>query len=848
MSFQLPPKPNVDQNLNYSQGASTTSQAPPQQWNNNSTSAPYQQQRSASSVSDHREYSVASVNQVQQTPRQSVELGSEGHRQTPQTPASTTASTQALLRRASQASVAAEFAESKGSSRASTPYGRYGLTSDQINSHFKAEDEEELEEGETSEEEQQFFWDFKKIFIEPAAIEVVALAQPLSVNYSSKSSPVPLIQAWTTKVPSVSRYARKDNEKEFVRSIRDAPQWSYLQEDPAFSDIILDGATIPFDELVDWIPVHHGTAIPDEQEQDQPADLTRKRSRSDFHGDDQDDVDSQIKLEAEVEVNSPPNKRQKKRRLHKVKEEPITMTPMNVDTRDGTPCLAAVDTDDAWAPSPGETSPMDPTEALLASLGVSGSPKPVKEDSLPPYMPQPEDMERETSQASVRSQSRTKTPNGQRGEGLPLNDGYPNGQSYSQQAAPQYAPPNLSAANAQPLNGPATNNQYGPPNQAPANGQQQFNGSIAHNQYESPTNLSYSNGPPPNPAQINPQYGPPANMQQPNNQYSSATPTHYGPPTNTPYGNRQPNAFVPGPPQYGPPQNAPYNNGPSSGGPPNYPQYGPPTSAPYSAPQYGAPQSQPYANGPPASYAQGPAQYGPPQNQPYGAQNPGPYGSNTQMSPTQYGPPQQSAYGPNSYPQQVNTQPAPYVNAQQPNPQYQNAQQPSLQYQNGPQQNDQYQNGPPQQPVSNHGPPNYGPPRQDSGYMSARGSYSNGTGPKELIQENAHNNTQYSQEPQQAQPSQHMDVDQREINPSQTQGNMDGVVENSEPGTPLSPTSAEILGKLNTHANGQGSSPLSPTSAEILGKLSRASGNAKKLRRPAPVVEAAYGYVFNHMG
>jgi hypothetical protein len=28
---------------------------------------------------------------------------------------------------------------------------------------------------------------------------------------------------------------------------------------------------------------------------------------------------------------------------------------------------------------------MDPTEALLASLGVSGSPKPVKQESLPPY-------------------------------------------------------------------------------------------------------------------------------------------------------------------------------------------------------------------------------------------------------------------------------------------------------------------------------------------------------------------------------------------------------------------------------------------------------------------------------
>lgn len=734
--------------------------------------------------------------------------------------------------------------------------------------------EQEAEEGEVQEgdesddEEERFSWELEVMFREPPKLETVALAQPLSAGF--ESTPVPLVQAWSTNVPSISRYARKDNLKEFVRSVRSAPQWSYLQEDPAFAEITDEGDPIPLSELAAWMDIHHGRAIVVEEAENES--ISRKRARPDGENAEQDDeqenVDQQIALEVATEEQGkePPSKRQKNEEtdgLDEMMRSPGGRTPTYlISNRGGTPCLAT--TDDAWAPQPGEcaTSPGDPTENLLASLGVTGDAKPVAQESLPPYMPK-----EEQDRSAHSSQTQTPVVTQQSTQGPPANTSGPG--AYNQY--PQTNAPPITS-------GPPNTQQYSPPNNqqygSPANGQY-GNGNMA--------NPPYGQGPPANNSQGPPQYGPPVNTPQGPPQYGAPAnnqgPPQYAPPMNAPYGNGPPQNMT-GPPQYGPPVNVPYGSVPPNSypqvppqgppqGPPQwgpqrnpsfgsapqypapqqYPQYGPLQNAPYNNAPYGPPASQ-YGTVPPVQYPQGPPQYNQARQPSYGAGPPmqGQYGPVAQTSPTQYGPPQNMPYGAPSYPNQPQYQPGPpvtgYGNVPQNNTQYPSMP-PNQQMPPNPNMPPNHQmssnpNMPPQQNM----PPNqqqYGnvPPRQDSGYVSARGSYSAGSGP------NGYGNQAGPQDPTlpvQGQPFsdatnrqaagvnvQEPGNEQKNENSANSHETASNETADSSPGTPLSPTSAEILGKLVRKPK----------------KGKTASGQERALvrkvkKRPQPVVAEAY--------
>ena len=889
-------------------------QAPTPQWNAQPVARqPYQQSRRSGSF-QQREFSATPS---QHSQSQQLDYGSEAPKQAPQTPASNHGIIQQGQHQGFQNSPATVLAELKAASAASPPTpnnqqgpqmglvhkdsthdpaASEGKSSEAISSETNAP---EREEGEISaelesdsptpeDEDEQFGWDYRYIFQEAERKETVALAQPLSTNH--KSTPVPLVQAWSIHVPSISRYARKDNLREFVRSIRNAPQWSFLQEDPGFSDEPLDGPLIPLSEVPAWTAERHRMQAGSELEQglelDNDGDLgNRKRPRSEEpeegQVDEQDDIDNQLALVAsEIEAEEPRVKRQKNEedqgQLDEVMGTATVNTPVLTNGRAGTPCLQT--DDDAWAPEEGEraASPMDPTEALLASLGVSGSAKPIKQEALPPYSgvsdegnPSPS---AQLSQVAVDVQQNQQHPN--------------------------VPPPNVAQVSGEPINAihsntPQRNAQWNTPANTPQDkpqwsiaintpqGQPQWNPAANtprdQPQWGPPTNAHYGN----NPSTIT--QGPP-----PNAQYDPSANLH-GPPANVPYGNGPP-AGLPGPPanqpfpngQYGPPTNPSYGNGPQSYAAPTNPQYGPPANVLYGAPNsypqgppqpygpprtpsygnaplYNAPQPYPQQYGPPVNFQQGPLQYnqpptsygppnppqGPPQGPPqYSLQRapssgngpliPSPYGAPAQSSPVQYGPPQNVSYNayPNALQQFSSSDPhGPYANGSQGNPSYPNA--PSS-----------------VQPLFGNVPP----ARQDSGYASARGSYSNGSGPAEFALQNgpqvpapsaAQNGpncpAQGFGKPQnqtEAQietiPPQQSD---RRINSEQSIGdittNSTGMNSNEEegtPGTPLSPTSAEILGKLvRKNSSGDGS------------RQKNEAG--RKIKRPQPVVADAYRFV-----
>jgi hypothetical protein len=893
-------------------GYSSTYQAPPKsfssqsQWhgtsNANRANHPRQQRSNSGYKRDFSnnpsQQSQRQPSQQYQQPFQALDYGSEGptqSQQIPQTPISNNGSAhQGPAQSQNVSSLNAEAAsvqstphvvDESGTVIEANAVKQDPLSSSEIQGNF-IEQEEKPEEGEIGPEddvEEEFQWDFEHAFEEIKPKETVALAQPLSASF--KSTPVPLIQAWSIKVPSISRYARKDNLNEYVRPIRSSPQWSYLQEDPAFSDADLEGELIPFDDVPAWMAARHG--ITSSYEAEDEWEMSRKHPRDENEENLQDEeyyIDDQNPHEVaeEPEVEGPRTKRQKQEDSKQVDGEEVMeearseSTPETLvviaNARGGTPCLANVE-DEAWAPEPGEraTSPPDPTEALLASLGVSGDAKPVKQNSLPPYMAgveeNPSPRSGPASHTPIASQSSTTFPPAdiQPNNDTPMNNDYPTANDPPPNQSQQMT--NGSSMNAPPMNVPPMSGQ--PMNQGPpGNATQVSTDYLQQGQPPAsygppvvtgygnghPMQAPYQNGPLVNPAYPpNPQYGSPTN-----NGYGNGPPyaqPPYGPPSNIPYTNGPPNNYSQGPPQYGPPRNPSYGSAPPYNGPPQpgYNQFGAPApyhNASYSQPQYGPPAIQQYGSAPPVNYHQAP-QYGQPRNASHGnaQQMPGNYGANTQMSPVQYNPPHSQQYPSNAYPNQQ------YGNG--PVPQFGNA-------------NSQYP--PAQMPLGNIANGSF-PPRQDSGYASARGSYSNGPspngfnnpngappqaqqdkiglaqGPEEFNTQNAaHLQAQHTQYGEPSNCSQNGPVPSpQQENTSSQQSLPSDQEQNTSGDAPPDSSEKELDSKKKRKKK---DTTLTDLEKELLGELDSTSTRKNPTRKaatkkPQPVVEAAYKYVYH---
>ncbi|KAM0154247.1 hypothetical protein ACHAPG_006632 [Botrytis cinerea] len=268
---------------------------------------------------------------------------------------------------------------SRASSVASTPYGSPS-SRDNI-SEWDGQPAVLKEESHRTDEEKQFNWDYKKIFqVAGQRHETVALAQPLANRFDM--TPVPLIDKKSTI--SISRYARRENLKEYRQSVRKTPQWPYLQEDPTFQELKAGEDSVSFQDLDDFMQTRHGDAhVSITARKATAANIPRTAKRKPSPTE-QDDIDEQLQADVSTLKN---NKRQK-------------VDDQSFKSADGLPRFCGDDAlknspplaeapDDIWAPQAGESA--DPTEALLASLGVSGAPKPVEPG--PPVMIPMEDLQ-----------------------------------------------------------------------------------------------------------------------------------------------------------------------------------------------------------------------------------------------------------------------------------------------------------------------------------------------------------------------------------------------------------------------------------------------------------------------
>ena len=835
ISYQQGASPYVPQNNSYS-GPSPVQGQPPQWANGTPTSShsasPFSQQQNMSQAHSGygREFSRTpsqqSVPQRQQTPRDTSQqqYASDAHQAITQTqnslsnPSQTFAPTNQSLQSAQQLSSLP--AGPKLSSHANTPQPRRESTASSqqkerrpsatssVNVREDANVKMEngvYEDGELTEEdlhEQEFEWELKMVFFEQPPTENVRLAQPLSTTW--ESTPVPLLDPRLNN--SVSRYARKDNLKDFMRPIRSQPQWSYLKDDPAFSESSLDDELlIPFDEVPAWMAARHGIELPNSN---RPSS-SRKRAR-DEEENEQDDIDNRIKLEIVTEHLSPQvsSKRQKNEEV--VDKDTIIVQVSSTPTgRPGTPTLEKVGTpsfdaeDDVWAPQPGEgaSASVDPTEALLASLGVSGNPKPVRKGSIPPL--QVNEPVHDTSPYSGVPKSisprASQTPDS-RNMPQQANSGYTNPPHGSQQFNPAYSNPS---------DGFASQVQY-------SDDMSQQDNSYPSQQYKPPPQNPYGNGTSPSASGSynNQQFGMPRQDLYNNvPSQGSQPPQHYGVPSQNSFSNPTP-------------QDVPvYNNqgvSPQGQYPPQN-HYGfPQANTPYASyPQQARPPNPPYGN---PSYNMPPQQY-PPQNQYNGM-------------PMNNGAPYAQSNGP--YPYLPNNDPYPPANTPYGNPNY------------GVRPNGASQHGLPTYPPYSTNPQNFQqPPRQDSGYVSARGSYSTGSGAVK------NNSTMPTQE-QRPEPTR-----------VQSYGTLDGSNDATTP-PPAEPGEMSFFANLPSQFPQKGQSkapkvklekvktdgisseeaendesPLSPTSLEILGRLIPEGDKkeSRKVKRPQPVVASAYRYV-----
>lgn len=767
----------------------------------------------------------------------SQENGSDTHQGTPQTPASFSKPTLPPLGSdadespMNQARFPALSVGSKSSSRASTPHPRRESTcslqhkerTQSATPSMKAAEGldptlkdrhayEDVESTEADRDEQEFNWELEMIFLEQPMTENVRLAQPLSTTW--ESTPVPLLDNRLNN--SVSRYARKDNLKDFMQPIRSQPQWSYLKDDPVFSDPkVEEGPLISLHDVPAWMAARHGTEVPDPGS----TSLSRKRARS-AEEDEQEDIDHQTELAAVTENTNEntSNKRQK------TEDEDIIVQTSNTPTgRPGTPTLGRAGTpaigaeNDVWAPQPGEgaaSAPFDPTEALLASLGVSGSPKPVRKGST-------------TALSIPESTHSTPSYNVYAKSISPQNN---------QPAIPHNMPPQAKPAYNNPTH--STSEQFHPPYNSFSDGYAQ-QGHNANGMSPQGSSHTYQQDGLPRQKLYNRTMSPPGSAPYNNQPYTMPKQNSFGhnmspqgnlPQTGQPYGMPRQNSYSHGMPQHNVPV---YNNHPHVMPPPQqYPlqtQYSPNEGhvphANYSQQVVNVVQNPHYGN---SSYSVS--------SQPY-------------LSTNQHnGVPQHNSA---PYPQnssdytQVST---PYDNSTYSNPPHRVA-----------------QNGhPPDLPYNNNSQGFQTPSRQDSGYVSARGSYSHGSGmnqgpptmpPQEQHPEQGQfqtrvlldggNDTPTPPKPEPAEanffaslPSQfprkgNSKALQLKLVKAKTEGINEQEGEISE--SPLTPMSMEILGKL-APSNDGGKKSDSSRQEDVL---------ARKVKRPQPVVAAAYGYVLD---
>jgi hypothetical protein len=231
-------------------------------------------------------------------------------------------------------------------------------------------------------EEAEFQWNLEKIFAEVVQNDADPIDRPLPTVYNEE----PILPPAYNANAIIGKYVRPNNLDIFARDIRLSLHWPSLKTDPVFNEINFNSPLIPLDDIESWIQhrqsifnlaesvpnsVQHLSVLEQASSEEQGTS-----SKSTYRGASSGSHRSKKHQAPYGGMDGASDSTRPPRDVTPAVNRSISP----IFGRSGTPSLGA--DDDVWAPQPGEgqmmTSPVtDSTEALLASLGVTGSPKPV---------------------------------------------------------------------------------------------------------------------------------------------------------------------------------------------------------------------------------------------------------------------------------------------------------------------------------------------------------------------------------------------------------------------------------------------------------------------------------------
>lgn len=202
---------------------------------------------------------------------------------------------------------------------------------------------------------------------DPRRQDASPIARALPAVYNKEPFPVP-----PRGQVFVSQYVNAGNQVEFLKNISDTDEWPVLRTDPAFAVIDFDSPSISQEDLHAWMQERDVRPAQDESASHQHRQSAVPRKRA-YPNDDENVQPVPPHITSPRMAASPRHMREPGPKMERL--------PTPVIEREKTPTLDVVD--DMWAPQPGEDSgsALDSAaaqEARLASLGVTGSPKPVK--------------------------------------------------------------------------------------------------------------------------------------------------------------------------------------------------------------------------------------------------------------------------------------------------------------------------------------------------------------------------------------------------------------------------------------------------------------------------------------
>ena len=207
----------------------------------------------------------------------------------------------------------------------------------------------------------------ESVFKDLLTVFAIAILTPLSTQFDEE----PL--ASDSDAPIKSKYVRPGNLEVFILPIQKSLHWAILHTDPALAKIDEAYPAVPFEMWEEYREERKKRKMLEARLYDTTRD---DQSRYAIY----EDEDDQAMRESSTEsIGHQESSRGPVRQFSASSQRDSrsrSRTPGY--SRGATPALE--DGDDRWAPQPGEASVatyVDPAEAVLASLGVTGAPKPI---------------------------------------------------------------------------------------------------------------------------------------------------------------------------------------------------------------------------------------------------------------------------------------------------------------------------------------------------------------------------------------------------------------------------------------------------------------------------------------